>query len=130
MSGFRESVRAKLLADTALTLSVSTRIYPNKLPQRPVIPSIVIQVITGMTIHSQSGSSSLELGVIQVTAWSKTSVEASRIAREIEAALDGLTWTLGGVNVQRCFKVRETDIEPLEGTMLYGVAQDYETHHI
>lgn len=85
-------LRAYLLTQTGVTDLVSTRIYPNRLPDGPTLPAVVYQRIS--TNHAlASGNVPLVRARIQVDAWAERYEDVSAIGAALHTALDMVSAT-------------------------------------
>ena len=107
-----EALYAFLAATAGVTALVSTRIYPQVIPQDAVLPAIAYQRISGPRVHSQSGASGLAYPRFQFTCQAATYSAARQVANAVRAALDGYRGTMGGaggVSVGAAFVANEID---------------------
>lgn len=111
-----QALRAFLIADTAVAGLVSTRIYPLRLPQKAVLPAIVLTRISGTRGHHLRGPQSLTRTRYQVDCWARTHDEATALGTLCQSRLDGFTgtWTL---NVSPAV--------PTRVTVLFDTEQDF-----
>ncbi len=63
-----EAVRARILALSAVTALVSTRVWTEKLPQKPIFPCVVVQEVTDSEGQHLRGPSGLCVARVQVEA--------------------------------------------------------------
>lgn len=89
------------LTNTAgITALVSTRIYPNKLPQTVTLPAITYQRISTPRIHTHdtSGKTGTAHPRFQFDAWGTSYASCKAVADAIRAALNGYRGTMGGAD--------------------------------
>lgn len=101
---------------TAITDIVSDRVYPQHLPQNPVLPAITYTIISEDPVHDMQGSSGLNNATIQLDGWAETDDDRRELKREIRNALDGYKGAMGSVTVQAVllvnrFNAFDDDIE-------------------
>ena len=71
-----------------LALLVSSRVYPDVMPQSATLPAIVYQQIGGQSItFLASASPSKKAALIQIRTWATTRLAANALARSIEDSL-------------------------------------------
>jgi hypothetical protein len=110
---------------------VGSRIYPLKLPQKPTLPAMTYQRISGMHVHSHSGISGLARPRYQFTCWAERYDDAKATAETLRLALDGYKGTMGGVsgvNVSGALSEGDGDIYDPD-TKLSGVWHDFFIWH-
>lgn len=78
---------AVLAAAPGLTALVSTRIYPDAIPEDSVLPAVVYSRASTDPVLSVSGQKFAETARFQITAWDKTRTSSAAVASQIEAAL-------------------------------------------
>lgn len=113
-----EALYAHLVGTAGVAALVSTRIYPQTIPQDVALPAIAYQRISGVREYSQSGPSQLAHPRFQLTCQAATYAGAKALANAVRAALSGYKGTMGGVGgvvVGGCFVVNETDGFELPG---------------
>jgi hypothetical protein len=85
-----------LLAQSGLTALISNRIHSLKLPQKPVLPAVVLQKIDAPRLNGFSA----DYGVmtrIQITSWALTYSGASAVQEQIRAVTQNyMNQTMGG----------------------------------
>ncbi len=89
------ALRAHLLADATITALVVARIYPLRLPQKAVLPSIVLTRVSGLRFGHLRGAGSLARPRYQVDCWAQTHDGATTLGSLCRQRLDGFvgTWT-------------------------------------
>lgn len=86
----RLGLRAYLLADSGIsTLVGALRIYPVKLPQGQLQPSIVYRRISGLGDHHMEGASGLNRVRIQIDCYSQSVDTANTLANLVKERIDG-----------------------------------------
>lgn len=105
MSDIGPATRSALLADGTVAGFLSTRVYPDRLPQGPTLPAAVYHVISGDEEGSLTGRAGLTHARIQVDAYASTRLAANALAAAIRNALTdqtGSRGTWGTVSVTGC----------------------------
>lgn len=124
MNGHK-AIQGRLAAFAGLTALVSTRIYPDVMPDTPTYPAVTYQLTSSKTEKGALTDPPLCQATFQITAWAKSRVDARKIADQIRAALDRLrAVTVSGVTVNDCFFEGDVDLIDFE-TRTYYVPADY-----
>ena len=110
-----QALRAVLVADAGV-LAITTRVYPNYIPQSPTWPLIVYQKISGPRDHDINGPTGKAHPRFQLESWAKTYDGAKSLANAVRLALDGNIFTEGAVTIgsivlQSEFDVYEPDVK-------------------
>jgi hypothetical protein len=92
-----EALYYHLVNTAGVAALISTRLYPNVVPEDVVQPSAAYQVISRLPILHHAGPSGLETVRIQITCRATTYAVAKSLAVAIKAALDGFSGAMGGV---------------------------------
>lgn len=74
---------------SGLTALVSTRIYPNELPQEPDLPAVVYHRITGARTETTGNDSQLAHPMFQLDAYAATYSAVKAVAEQLRLALQG-----------------------------------------
>jgi hypothetical protein len=128
----RPGLRAYLLADSAISALVGTRIYPITPPQGQELTHIVYHMISGQGDRHMQGRSGLSRPRIQIDCWGATVDEAIALAGEVKERIDGfrgaMAWGTSSpqssVIVQAIFFESERDDFDADSG-LYLVSHDY-----
>lgn len=110
-----EGLVAHLKADSAVAALVGTRIYHEKLPQKPTYPALAYARTSTERQMTLSGPSSLTQVRIALDAWTHSSAEMKSLAAAVRSAVSGVTGNLGGVSIQHCTYESEADLSEFEG---------------
>lgn len=86
-----EALFAFLTANAGLAALVGTRVYRNKLPQKPTYPAIRYFQASGSEEYSHSGASNWPTPRLQFDCMAPGSTEASAVEAALRAALDGFS---------------------------------------
>jgi hypothetical protein len=132
----REAVYSRLLASTAITNLVGTRIYFGALPQSISLddgPALSYTVVTRAYGHVLQGADGTSQGRVQISSYAFTQKMADRIAQAVRDCWDGFRGFIGGLEVTACVLDNETDLPtpPAASTdqWLYMIASDYQVNH-
>lgn len=129
-------VRDRLLAVSAVTDLVSSRIYAGFLPQSPTLPAVLVQRVGEVQTAHFRGGEQMRVTRVQVTsiATSRASAVAVDTAVEGDGAGSGLSHWSGSVG-SPAVTVRWTepagvreDYDPDE-LRQYRINRDYRVHH-
>lgn len=101
MAELDDALYAYLSTYAGLTALISTRVYPNELPQGTTLPAVVYITISDIKNHTLTGQSKLENPMIQFTAYSLTRATARAVANQIKTALADYHGTLSGLVIQK-----------------------------
>lgn len=87
-----EAVRAELMLDSTLTALVSTRVYPQVMPEGDALPAVVLTVISDVPAVSMDGTHETRLreSRVQVDSYSKTHLQARAVAEAVAGVLGNL----------------------------------------
>ena len=72
-----------------VTALVSTRIYPNLVPENTANPCIDYSLISGTRFHTLMGQNDMRRGVVQISCHADTYAGAKAVADAVIAALQG-----------------------------------------
>jgi len=122
-----------LNAQTAVSSIVGSRIYPEKLPQKPTLPALSYSQVSAVRVRDLSGPAYKARRRISFSCWATTHAGAHALAEALRQTLDdfyGTSW--GDVEVGHISLDNEFDLfEEEAGTVgLYRVVQDYIVAHL
>lgn len=80
-----QAIYTRLTTHGGTAALISTRCYPAQLPQRPTLPAVVYQRISGTP---QKGSTALRDARYQFSCWGSTYASAQSLAAQVRAALE------------------------------------------
>lgn len=116
-----EHVREKIVANSAVTTLVGTKVYPQKAPQGTVVPYIILTVVTEVPQNSFSGEASTRLLIarVQIDSYGKSYAEAHQVADAVDEVVANLSFP-------EISAFRETSDDLYEEeTQLHRVSADY-----
>jgi hypothetical protein len=126
-----ESLHKRLKDYTGLKNLVSTRVYPDVLPQGVTYPAVTYSLVIDGREHAMGSDPGIYGPTYQVTAWAETKSSAKSVAAQIESCLkdfSGVMGGTGGVTVQRIFADGELSAQfyPDEGKEgVWGIPLQY-----
>jgi hypothetical protein len=99
-----EAILVVLKGNPAVAALVSTRITPLKLPERPILPAIVFELVGAQRDHHSTGPSGLVSLRVNLDLWGKIFDDVCRLSEAVRLCLDGyagivtLTLPTGGTS--------------------------------
>lgn len=128
MAEIEEAIYSRLTAASAVTALVSTRIYPNKIPQEATLPAVAYQRISARRVKAHAAPTGLARVRVQVTCVARTYSEVKGLAVVVRKALEGVIGTVGGLAVQGSWLETDAD-EYGDAEGLHSVRQDFMFWH-
>jgi hypothetical protein len=92
-----EALYYHLVNNAGVAALITTRVYPNVIPEDVAQPAAAYQVISRIPILHHNGPSGLETVRVQITCRATTYAVAKSVAVAIVTALDGFSGAMGGV---------------------------------
>ena len=90
---------AALVVDLSLDPADQRRVYPDKLPQNPVYPSLTYEIVSDIPYRTLDGDSDREKIRARIHCWAKTAAGRNDLARKVRTALADFKGTMGTVTV-------------------------------
>jgi hypothetical protein len=84
---FQSGLRARLIADSAVTAIAAARVSWVERPQKGAMPAVTLQVITDPRTQHMKGFDGARATGVQADCWAKTYLEALALARALIAAV-------------------------------------------
>ena len=103
MAGIAPGIRLALLADGPVLAVTSTRIYFTMLPQEPTYPAITLQLISGDPHNALNSLPALVWSRVRANSWGKTFGAANALGLLVEAALNGKTISVTGLEIRSVY---------------------------
>ena len=129
-------LRSYVVADGTIMGLISTRMYPQVLPQGVVYPAVRFYRASTDENRVFEGPGGKERARVTIESWAETYAEARSLAAAIRARIDGLAAIIGSGNtrVTSCYLDNEIDASDPEAGVIgtqgaYGVTQDYIIAH-
>ena len=101
MADIGSAIRAVLANDAGVSALVSTRIYPDRLPQNVTYPAITYEMNFDSSFESMSGITGFAESFVEVVCWSTTRLQATATAEAVRLALTSYQGTSASVVVRR-----------------------------
>ena len=127
-----EAVLDQLLATSAVTALVGTRIYQLVLPEHPTLPAIRVQLVDEPENYHLRGNDRLTFARVQVDSYARKVsggdpyLSAVTIADAVNAALTVYGWSVGSPpRVANAFRILRRSMFESEELQLVRVWQDY-----
>lgn len=127
-----QAVISRLLATSAVTALVSTRVWLQKLPQHPALPAVRVQLITHPQEKHLRGPNGMTMARVQVDTYTADSgvayTRAASIADAIDASLAGVTgapFTVDDLYVAHVQRVDRRHLFEADELELFRILQDY-----
>lgn len=114
-----------LSVNAGVTALVSTRIYPDNVPQNAVFPYIAFQLIQTQPLDTKEGASPLDTLTIQVDCYAQNYDTAQAISTAVRAAIDRYSGTVNGHNVDKILFSGQSSGAPIPELSAYWSSQDY-----
>jgi hypothetical protein len=132
-----EALISYLLADSGVAALASTRLYWVQAPQNVAKPYATLQRISGLRDTPMDGPSGLVESRVQIDCYAAGTPSsggynlAKSLARAIETAISGASFTQGSTHFQGCFLDAERDGYEADATpdKLFRVSLDFLIFH-
>lgn len=125
-----KALYGKLSATTAVTALVSTRIFPDMATQDATYPFIVYTNDATQPTDVKDSASPLDVVTMSVMIYSNSYSQAQDIAAAVRTALDRMTGTVQGVNVQSCRFEGQNSAQMEFDKHVFVIEQSYVFRHV
>ena len=125
-----KALYGKLSATAAVTALVSTRIFPDMATQDATYPFIVYTNDATQPTDVKDSASPLDVVTMSVMIYSKSYSQAQDIAAAVRTALDRMTGTVQGVNVQSCRFEGQNSAQMEFDKHVFVIEQSYVFRHV
>lgn len=125
-----EAIYSKTTTHPAIVELMSTRLYPNKLPQNPTLPAATYMRVSTPRVHTHdtSGKSGLASPRFQFDFYASSYLAAKNLAEAFRDIWEGFKGHVGNVRIDSCLSQNETDFyEDVSG--LYRRSIDFIIYH-
>ena len=127
------AIRTRLLNVTAVTSLVSTRIYPQVLPQGCTLPAVRYSLVSSSRETLVGGVSGFADSTVQVDAYAETYLDAQNVAEQIKLALMDWAGTSSDIEIRNIQLRNQMDMyeAPIDADDVgaHRVALDFEIIH-
>lgn len=116
---------ARLVAQVA---TVSSRVYPIRLPQSVTYPALVYRLVSAPRIQTHNGPMGKTFARYDIAAYGTTYATAKAAAEQVRIALDGFSGTMNDVTVANIRHDGERDLHDPEaenGSGVYFVVGEF-----
>ena len=103
-------IYSKLSGAAAVSTIVSTRIYPQVVPQKAALPAITYRRAGSPREYTHDGPTGRVVSRWEITCWAATDTAAESLAAVVRPALDNQVGTWGTAAVQECFLDDQQDV--------------------
>lgn len=100
MRDFFECLTSYLLNNRSVSKAVGDRVYPQLLPQEPMLPAVVYTPITAVYDDALQRHTGYVRQIVQFTIHDTTFGKARATGRKIKAVLQDFKGDMAGVNIQ------------------------------
>jgi len=120
------AIRDRLVNESTVSAIVGNRVYRSVLPQNPVFPALVLDVLIDKPRDTIDGAASLFRADIQVDCWSQKASEAAALAEAVRLALQGYRGThlsvkLRGIYITEQLDGFEPEVSDYKQILRFGV---------
>ena len=128
MADVTQALYTQLSGTAGLTALVSTRIYPDLMPQSPTLPAVVYQMISNVREERHGGQTGDARPRFQITCWASTALAAAAVATQVRLAVMAMSGTVAAVVIVGVWNAGENrGYEP--DTLRYYAAIDFFVSH-
>lgn len=129
MPDVTEAIYTQLSGAAGLSALVSTRVYPELMPQSPTLPAVVYQMISNDREERHGGQTGDARPRFQITCWASTPLAAAAVAEQVRLALMAMSGSVASVTIRGVWNAGETrGYEP--DTLRHFVALDFFVAHL
>lgn len=114
-----------LSVNAGVSALVSTRIYPDNVPQNVVFPYVTFQLLQTQPLDTKEGVSPLDTLLVQIDCYAQNYDTAQSITAAIRTALDRYTGTINGHVVDKIIFSGQSSGAPIPDLSAYWSSQDY-----
>lgn len=109
VDNIEEALFSLITTNSGVASLISTRLYPEVIPEKATIPAACYQLITTERVNYHNGPSEFAGPRFQITVTGKTYAEAKSVIRAIRKAVNGYRGTKGTVKIFGIFIDNEYD---------------------
>lgn len=129
MSTLLGNLRTLLLANGAVSARVGTsRIYNNRMPQNPVLPAILLTLLSDQPILSHSSANSIKRPTVEIMHFAGDHAVAETMDGETRAVLEGFRGAMGTLSAVTILRTDSRDDTEPDLGLAYRTAE-YQIWH-
>ncbi len=130
MADFQASIRARLIADSAVAAVVGARVHWVERPQLSGLPAITLQTVSDPRPQHLKGNDGARATRVQVDCWSAKYADALSLARKVIGALANPA-TISGKRFGATRVDGQRDLgEDVNGTFVHRQSVDLNIWHV
>lgn len=123
-----EGLYTRLSGVAGLTALVSTRIFPQVMPEGTALPALVYARVSGVRVQNLANSSGVAHPRMQIDVIASSYSSAKAVAEQVRLALQDNSGTWGSTVVQHAIFLGDTDFfDDADG--VHRVSLDFEIWH-
>jgi len=119
-----EAIFSRLSTYVGIAERIGTRSYPDRLPQNPILPANVFQVISTEKIHAGGADLAITRSRVQVDSYGLTYDESRYLGQQVRGALQRYRGTEGTTEVRASFLDSNEDMS-MDETGIWRTSQDF-----
>ena len=105
-SSITNAIRHRLINDSSVSALVGSRVYPERLPQNPAFPAIIITLMTdGPDRDDISGNAGLFRAMVQLDSYALQLLAAQQLDEKVRLSLQGYKGTHLDVSVRGIYLI-------------------------
>jgi hypothetical protein len=131
MATVEQALRDLVLADSAVSARVGSRMYPLTLPQAWASPALRYQRVSALRAREVGGPTGRAYPTFQIDAFARGSyADARALADDVRQAIDGYVGTTSGVVFGAIVLESDQDmLEAVEDEDVYRITMDFRITH-
>jgi hypothetical protein len=118
------ALRTRLTAHAGTQALVSSRVWYDHLPPKPILPAATVGQISGVRPKTMGSDTDVVQGRVQVDSCASSRAGAVALAEQVKGALKRFRGTSGGVTINACFLEDETPAF-LDADNIWTIQHDY-----
>lgn len=119
-----EAIFSRLSTYVGITERIETRTYPDRLPQHPIFPANVYQVISTRKFHAGGTDLAITESRVQVDCYALTYDDSRYLAQQVRGALQRYRGTEGTTGIRGSFLDTNEDAR-MDETGVWRTSQDF-----
>lgn len=122
---FETTIFSRLSGFAGLSSLVSSRIYPNTLPQNPTLPALTFRRVSTVPFSAMSNDTGVTRCRLQVDVWARKYSDLDAVGDQVRQALQRWRNTGAGTEVLSSFYLNAVDLYEPENE-IHHRAMDFE----